>query len=477
MIHPTSFGRQDVLEKSIVVLPFVNISNDPDQEYFSDGLTEEIIADLSKIHDLLVISRSSSMTFKGTSKKIKEIAQDVNVKYVLEGSVRKAGNQIRVTAQLINATADTHLWSDKYTGVLDDVFDIQEKVSKAIVNELKIKLTEKESREISVHPIDNAVSYDFYLKARTYFLQWTKESTDQALALLQNAEELIGPNPTLYAGKAYAHWSYANLGIEPKANTQLSEQYVDKVFQLEPENPDGHLILGLLYQAFRGNPKLANHHFNRVLASRPHDYDALLWKYANYFTLGKMDAATKTLSKLTRLDPLSTISTCAEGWILMYEGKYSQSLPILKAAMEKEPSGIYKIFYGVALGCSGDFTALIDFLNRMPKLEEGHFGTIFTVFKELMQGDIDAARRDLNEDAWEWLKRDFQFSHLMAEIYCMAKQKEDTYKFLENAMSKGFCNYPLLSGPSPIYSLLHDEVRFQNLLVTMKQLWDEFETD
>jgi TolB-like protein len=125
--------KPPIKEKSIIVLPFENISSDPEQEYFSDGLTEEIITDLSHIHDLLVISRSSAMTFKRTKKTIPEIAKSVNVRYVLEGSVRKAGNNLRITAQLIDALTDTHLWAEKFSGTLDDVFDIQEKVSSSIV--------------------------------------------------------------------------------------------------------------------------------------------------------------------------------------------------------------------------------------------------------------------------------------------------------------------------------------------------------
>ncbi len=125
----TTVEKSLIQEKSIIVLPFENLSPDPNQEYFSDGLTEEIITDLSHIHDLLVISRSSAMTFKGTKKKIGEIVKDVNVRYALEGSVRKAGNNLRITAQLIDGVNDTHIWADKYSGTMDDIFDIQEKVS------------------------------------------------------------------------------------------------------------------------------------------------------------------------------------------------------------------------------------------------------------------------------------------------------------------------------------------------------------
>ena len=153
-------------QPSIVVLPFDDISPGKENEYFSDGLTEEIITDLSYVHDLRVISRTTAMMFKGTQKAIKTIAQELNVKYVLEGSVRKAGNDLRITAQLIDATSDAHLWAEKYSGTLDDVFDIQEKVSRSIVDALKLKLSPEEKQKIAERPIENVQAYESYLRAR-----------------------------------------------------------------------------------------------------------------------------------------------------------------------------------------------------------------------------------------------------------------------------------------------------------------------
>jgi TolB-like protein len=150
-----------IQEKSIIVLPFENMSPDPDQDYFSDGLTEEIITDLSHIRDLLVISRSTAMTFKREKKKISEIAKEVNVHYVLEGSVRKAGNNLRITAQLINASTDTHIWAEKYNGLLDNIFNIQEKVSRSIAESLRLKLTSEENKRISQHLIPDIQAYEY----------------------------------------------------------------------------------------------------------------------------------------------------------------------------------------------------------------------------------------------------------------------------------------------------------------------------
>jgi len=171
-------------KNSIVVLPFENISPEEGQDYFCDGMTEEIITDLSSIHDLRVISRSSAMMLKGSKKSVKDIAIQLNVQNVLEGSVRKAGNDIRIAAQLIDATCDAHLWAEKYSGKLDDVFDIQEKVSRSIVDALKVKLSPEESRKITERPIDNITAYDCYLRARQEILHLSEEGLNRALQLI-----------------------------------------------------------------------------------------------------------------------------------------------------------------------------------------------------------------------------------------------------------------------------------------------------
>jgi serine/threonine protein kinase len=151
--------------KSIVVLPFENLSPDPDNEYFVDGLTEEIITDLSQVSRLHVVSRTSTMMFKGARKSIQAIAQEVGVRYALEGTVRKAGNSLRITAQLIDTSCDAHVWAGKFSGSLDDVFDIQERVSREIVDALKVRLTPDEERRMVQRPIDNVDAYYSYLRA------------------------------------------------------------------------------------------------------------------------------------------------------------------------------------------------------------------------------------------------------------------------------------------------------------------------
>ena len=169
---------------SIAVLPFGNLSPDPDNEFFADGLTEEVIADLSVIRALRVISRTSAMHFKGTNKDLRAIARELDVRYLLEGSVRRAGTSLRVTAQLIDAENDSHVWAEKYSGSIEDVFAIQEEISRKIVNALQLRLTDAEAQGIATRPIDNAAAYDCYMRARHEVYLFTAEGLDRAQKLV-----------------------------------------------------------------------------------------------------------------------------------------------------------------------------------------------------------------------------------------------------------------------------------------------------
>ena len=175
-------GEPNDGETSIAVLPFENHSADADNEYFSDGLTDEIITDLSQIQSLRVISRNSSMQLKGSGKDLKAVADELHVRYVLQGGVRKAGNAVRVTAQLIDPVKDAHLWAEKYSGKLEDIFEIQEQISRQIVDALKMRLSPEEDQKLADRPIDNVEAFECYHRARREIYKFTEEGLDRRLS-------------------------------------------------------------------------------------------------------------------------------------------------------------------------------------------------------------------------------------------------------------------------------------------------------
>jgi adenylate cyclase len=193
---------------SIVVLPFVNLSSDPEQEYFSDGLTDELTTKLAKLTDLLVISRNSAFTYKGKAVKVQEVSRELGVRYVLEGSVRKAGDQVRITAQLIDATTDRHLWAERYDRPLTDIFALQDALVQKMVTTLQLQLSLREQGVLVRRPQENLEAYDAFLRGLAYFYRFTKEGNAQARQLFEQAVAL---DPT-YA-EAYA-WLGATYNME-----------------------------------------------------------------------------------------------------------------------------------------------------------------------------------------------------------------------------------------------------------------------
>ena len=218
-------------EKSIAVLPFTNLSTDPENEYFADGLTDEVTADLSKVRALRVTSRTSAMTFKGTAKDCKTIARELGVRYVLEGSVRRAGRRLRITAQLVDASTDHHLWADKYDGGVEDVFAFQERLARVIVDALELELSADEARRLGERAIGSLPAYECYLRARHEGWRWRQDAIDRAVKLLRDGLAIVGENAVLYAALGLAHLQYREAGLD------LGDGPLDEAERCAPEGP------------------------------------------------------------------------------------------------------------------------------------------------------------------------------------------------------------------------------------------------
>ena len=218
------------------MLPFANLSPDPDNAYFADGLMEEVIADLSRVRALTVISRTSSVKLKETGWDLRRIGRELNVRYALEGSVRRAGSTLRITAQLIDIETEDHLWAEKYAGTVDDVFDLQERLSRQIVEALRITLTPPEDREIAERPIADIRAYEYYQRARQEYYRYTAEGMAAARALAEHGLAVVGPNEALYGmlGTVYAWSPVVLLGGDEEATLREAEACARTRVRAEP---------------------------------------------------------------------------------------------------------------------------------------------------------------------------------------------------------------------------------------------------
>jgi adenylate cyclase len=237
------------LEKTrLAVLPFTNMSPDPNDQYFADGITEEIISIVSGISGLSVISRTSVMGYKGTTKKLGEIGRELDVGSILEGSFRKAGNRIRVTAQLIDVAGDKHLWAQNYDKTLDDIFAVQSEIAEKVAGELKIRLVESEKRTLEKKPTENTEAYTFFLRGRELYREETETSLRQAISLFEKAIELDPKFARAYVGLAECHQWLANYGHEPyDISLSIVKTSLERAIGLDPNLPEAHASLSEMF--------------------------------------------------------------------------------------------------------------------------------------------------------------------------------------------------------------------------------------
>ncbi len=465
-------------EKSIIVLPFVNMSPDPEQEYFSDGLTEEIITDLSHIHDLLVISRSSAMTFKGSKKKIKEIAKEVNIRYVLEGSVRKAGNNLRITAQLIDAATDAHLWAEKYIGTLDDVFDIQEKVSRSIVDALKLNLTAKEDEQIAERPIDNVKAYECYLRARNEIWSWTEDGLNRALQLIQNGMKLFGENELFYAALGIIYNQFFDAAIDKDiSHLEKAEEYAKKIFELNPDSSEGHVVLGYVYYN-QGKVKEAAQEEKRALEINPNNIEALYVLGCWYSHLGRPSAGRPLIKKAIEIDPLNPVIYGFSALVEMYDGKFKIALEATSKMYSMKPENpFFRLWHAHTLAYNNQFKEayeIIDIIvNDTPQSIWAQSGLFL---KYALQGDPSNALNSVTEELKNAMKWNTIYPiAFMAEQYAMINEKEEGLNWLEYGINYGCINYPFLNEYDPFLENIRGEERFKKLMQRVKYEWENFE--
>jgi len=464
-------------EKSIVVLPFENLSPDPDQEYFSDGLTEEVISDLSKVHALRVISRSSAMTFKGTKKKVPEIARELDVQYVLEGSVRKAGNSLRITAQLIDAAADDHLWAEKYSGILDDVFAIQEKVSRSIVDALKLKLTPEESQRIAERPIDNAAAYQCYLRANAEILRFSESSLGAARLHLQKGLDILGDNALLYSAMALVYWQYVNIGVAQEDHIAKAEEYAQKALALDPDSPQAHDVIGMINGAFYGNVREGIRQLKMALAVNPNDSNALMFLPSCYvISVGKPAAAIPLVQRFKQVNPLDPLNYWLQGALYFYDANYELALEQIRQWYQADPEGpITQFFYAWTLTYNKQLDEAFSIIDQGAKVTPDNACTKFgLLLKYGLLNDREKALREITPDFQKTCRRDHQWSYFVAIMLALNDAREESLDWLANAVNRGYINYPELER-NPYFDNIRGEERFKRLLERVKYEWEHFE--
>jgi len=456
-------SKIDSSDKSIAVLAFDNMSNDPDQEYFSDGISEEILNALVKLEGLNVAGRTSSFSYKGKDIDIRTIGDELNVSMVLEGSVRKSGNRVRVTAQLINVDDGYHLWSEQYDRELDDIFAIQEEIADNIAGMLKLTVLDITERTL---PTENIDAYELYLKG-VYFLRQDLEGTEKALEYFQKAID-VDPNYALaYAGLADAYLDHAGYGLLPAGEAyQKAREAAIKSISLDKNQAYGHKVMAYVHMFFDWDWKAAKAEYDKAIELGLPNPDHFITWY-NAFLYADFEKAIDDAKILRQRSPLSIEAHWHLGVCYLLGGLYDSAIVSFNATLELDSN------------YSEGYRWLANTYSLMGKNEEAMFYIEKALEKSLGQGPAIAdlllilatsGQREEAQVVFDFMREDAETGGVpptvIASGYSYLGDFDEAFKWLDRSFQEKTMWLVTLK-VHPMWDALRDDPRFDEYIERM----------
>jgi len=439
-------------DNSIAVLPFVNMSDDASNEFFSDGISEELLNLLAKIPELRVTSRSSAFAFKGKEIDIPAVAEKLGVAHILEGSVRKAGNKVRITAQLIEARSDTHLWSETYDRQLDDIFAIQDEIAATVVEQLKITLLGAAPKVQKTNP----EAYALYLQARHLGRLNSTEGREQSSALYRQALAIDPDYAGAWDGLAINYYRQVGNGLVPLAEGyKMAIEAANKALAIDPDYARAHASLGYIVMGFDNDLLQAAQHLERALQLDPADTDIMRIAASLLQNLGRRDEAIALGEYITVRDPVNPTGHYNLGNAYADAGRWDAAIASYQTALRLSPDfvGIHYLI-GMVLLLKGDANAaLVEFTREKNDEEYRVKGMALGLYALGRQDEYQAKLAELIE-GWgaEWPSE-------VAHVYAYSGEADAAFEWLDKAIGQ---NEEGLNEQfvNPLYAPLHDDPRW-----------------
>jgi len=453
-------------QKSIAVLPFDNLSRDPDNAYFAEGVQDEILTRLAKVADLKVISRTSTQRFKSAPSDLREIAKQLGVMHIVEGSVQKANDQVRVNVQLINALSDAHLWADTYDRKLTDIFSVESEIAKTIADTLQAKLSGSEKQMMAAAPTTDTTAYELYHKGRSL---WEKRSGDNIPKAIAYYEQAIAQDPNYalaYAGLSSAYiLSPFYAGADRRNTSPKAKEAALTALRLDPNLAEAHLALGKVLFFSEIDLAGAMREYKRAIELKPNDAGAHHW-FGNdtLAALGQFEEAIAEGKRAVELDPLSIVINADLGQTFYYAHRYDDAIAQLRKTLEIDPTSFYTHYtLGVALQVTGDLAGAIAEYEKAKQLGDNPLVSTLYAAAKAHAGDKDAARRMLSE-LDEMSKHREVLGYWQALLYLSLNKKEEALHYLEQSFEERDGSNINWIKVDPLLDALHGDPRFEALV-------------
>ena len=452
---------------SIAVLPLENLSGDPQQEYFTDGMTDTLIGDLAKIEELRVISRTSSMHYKGTKKSLPQIASELKVDAVVEGTVQRIGERIRVSAQLIHGPTDRHMWAEVYERDVRNVFDLQSEIARAIAAQVKIKMSQADQVRLASRRPVNPKAFDDYLQGR--YLFWnkrTEENINKAIGYFESAIQIDPSYALAYAALAdcYNSMGTVQMGVLPPTEARIrAEEAASKALEIDPNLAEAHTALGFA-KHFSWSWDLAEQEFKRAIELNP-NYAYAHNSYASFLMArGRVEEAIASSNRARELDPLSLTISVQRGFMLENARRYDEAIEQLRSVIALDQNH-YQAHWmlGHTYACSGRFAEGVEAAEKAVELSKRTPGALGILgFTYGLAGRKDDAKKILDE-LLDLNNRRYVTPAAIAWVYISLGDTDRAFVWLEKAYQER-SNFMAYLGVVPLADSLRSDPRFSDLL-------------
>jgi len=462
------------LKPSIAVLPFANLSPDAADEYFADGLTDEIITDLSAIRGIHVIGRASMMRFRNTTKDPATVARELAVRYVLDGSVRRAGTSLRLTVRLLDANDDSTIWSEKLGGSIEDVFAMQEKVSRTVVDALRVTITPHEERRLAERPIQDIRAYEAYLQARQLMWTFTVESLDRSRRILENALANIGENARLIGTLGHAHLHYLETG-DPGAEQHIAEaeRCAERLAAIDGDCVLLHSLRGQIHYQ-RGEIRESVASFERARALDPNDANVACYLAMQYLLAGRDAPARAAADAAVSLDPLTPLFQCMPGFCESCAGHADAAIPHYRRFLEMDPSNpAAHLFLMWTLALAGQTKESIEIAERIPREFPGTlFADLGRAFERALKGDVAGARDAITPAIRASVRNVEWFARFLMDLLAIVGDVDGAADAAEAMLAHGFAHYPVLALHDRFLAPYREHPRIRRVLEIARARWE-----
>jgi len=457
-------------ESSIAVLPFLNLSADPANDYFCDGLAEDLINALSQLEQLRVAARTSAFFFKGRHADVREIGQKLNVSTVLEGSVRRSGNRLRITAQLISVSDGYHLWSERFDRETEmrDIFDLQDEITLAVVSALKLKLLGGEKSALLKHHTGNIRAYEFYLKGRFHMFKATPAGIRTGISFFERAIQLDSSYALAQVGLAHAYrLSVLALDVEPTGTFARAKAAALKALAIDDNLAEAHAALGFIILWHDWDWNAAARQVQRSLELNRHSADTH-WFYGRLLSAkGQHREALAEIELARQLDPLSPIINASEGLYLLYAGRGEEALTRLRETVELDPNSLLaRLFLIRALIARGMFAVAIAESQTLQGMNpDDSIPVALAGFAQARSGQPGAAQTTLKH-LLQLSSQRYVPPYCIAMVYNGLNQREEALAWLERGFEQRDPRMMLMK-EDLTWSNLRDDPGFLSLLKRM----------